>query len=296
MNFSLVLLLLTVGTGVIWALDRFLWRPKRLARAKQEADRFSELNREAIDQGQMSVIGEAQSIFNKLSAQPKWIEYTGGFFPVILFVFLLRSFVVEPFRIPSGSMLPTLHAGDFILVNKYEYGLRFPVFNFGITEGSAPKRGDIVVFKYPLDKNIDFIKRVIGVPGDEIRYINKQLYVNGKRIEATPDGNFFDKETYTDLKQFNENLEGVVHKIVENDKVPSMARPVQGHNGLNQCIYNMGDVVCRVPDGHYFMMGDNRDNSADSRFWGFVPKEDIVGRAFYIWLNISDMGRIGSIE
>lgn len=296
MNFSLVLLLLTVGTGVIWALDRFLWRPKRLARAKQEADRFSELNREAIDQGQMSVIGEAQSIFNKLSAQPKWIEYTGGFFPVILFVFLLRSFVVEPFRIPSGSMLPTLHAGDFILVNKYEYGLRFPVFNFGITEGSAPKRGDIVVFKYPLDKNIDFIKRVIGVPGDEIRYINKQLYVNGKRIEATPNGNFFDKETYTDLKQFNENLEGVVHKIVENDKVPSMARPVQGHNGLNQCIYNMGDVVCRVPDGHYFMMGDNRDNSADSRFWGFVPKEDIVGRAFYIWLNISDMGRIGSIQ
>lgn len=296
MNFSLVLLLLTVGTGVIWALDRFLWRPKRLARAKQEADRFSELNREAIDQGQMSVIGEAQSIFNKLSAQPKWIEYTGGFFPVILFVFLLRSFVVEPFRIPSGSMLPTLHAGDFILVNKYEYGLRFPVFNFGITEGSAPKRGDIVVFKYPLDKNIDFIKRVIGVPGDEIRYINKQLYVNGKRIEATPDGNFFDKETYTDLKQFNENLEGVVHKIVENDKVPSMARPVQGHNGLNQCIYNMGDVVCRVPDGHYFMMGDNRDNSADSRFWGFVPKEDIVGRAFYIWLNISDMSRIGSIQ
>ncbi len=296
MNFSLVLLLLTVGTGVIWALDRFLWRPKRLARAKQEADRFSELNREAIDQGQMSVIGEAQSIFNKLSSQPKWIEYTGGFFPVILFVFLLRSFVVEPFRIPSGSMLPTLHAGDFILVNKYEYGLRFPVFNFGITEGSAPKRGDIVVFKYPLDKNIDFIKRVIGVPGDEIRYINKQLYVNGKRIEATPDGNFFDKETYTDLKQFNENLEGVVHKIVENDKVPSMARPVQGHNGLNQCIYNMGDVVCRVPDSHYFMMGDNRDNSADSRFWGFVPKEDIVGRAFYIWLNISDMGRIGSIQ
>ena len=296
MNFSLVLLLLTVGTGVIWALDRFLWRPKRLARAKQEADRFSELNREAIDQGQMSVIGEAQSIFNKLSAQPKWIEYTGGFFPVILFVFLLRSFVVEPFRIPSGSMLPTLHAGDFILVNKYEYGLRFPVFNFGITDGADPKRGDIVVFKYPLDKNIDFIKRVIGVPGDEIRYINKELYVNGTRSEANHGGHFFDKETYTDLKQFNENLDGVVHKIVENDKVPSMARPVQGHNGLNQCLYNMGDVVCRVPDGHYFMMGDNRDNSADSRFWGFVPKEDIVGRAFYIWLNISDMGRIGSIQ
>lgn len=296
MNFSLVLLLLTVGTGIIWCLDCFLWRPKRLARAKEEADRFSELNREAIDQGQMSVIGEANSLFQKLSAQPKWIEYTGGFFPVILFVFLLRSFVVEPFRIPSGSMLPTLHSGDFILVNKYEYGLRFPVFNFEITEGTNPKRGDIVVFKYPLDKNVDFIKRVIGLPGDEIRYIDKELYVNGKRVETTPDGSFFDKETYTDLKQFNEDLDGVVHKIVENDKVPSMARPVQGHTGLNHCVYNMGDVVCRVPEGHYFMMGDNRDNSADSRFWGFVPKEEIVGRAFYIWLNISDMGRIGSIQ
>ena len=283
MNFSLVLMLLTVGTGIIWCLDRFLWRPKRLLRAKEEADRFSELNRQAIDQGEMSVIGEAQSIYQKLSAQPKWIEYTGGFFPVILFVFILRSFLAEPFRIPSGSMLPTLHAGDFILVNKYEYGLRFPVFNFAITEGTAPKRGDI-------------IKRVIGLPGDEIRYVDKQLYINGELQQITPDGTFFDKETYTDLDQFDENLDGVKHKILENDKVPSMARPVQGHNGLNQCLYNMGDVVCKVPEGHYFMMGDNRDNSADSRFWGFVPREDIVGRAFFIWLNISDMGRIGSIQ
>ena len=296
MNFSLVLMLLTVGTGIIWCLDRFLWRPKRLLRAKEEADRFSELNRQAIDQGEMSVIGEAQSIYQKLSAQPKWIEYTGGFFPVILFVFILRSFLAEPFRIPSGSMLPTLHAGDFILVNKYEYGLRFPFFNFAITEGTAPKRGDIVVFKYPLDKNVDFIKRVIGLPGDEIRYVDKQLYINGELQQTTPDGSFFDKETYTDLEQFDENLDGIKHKILENDKMPSMARPVQGHNGLNQCLYNMGDVVCKVPEGHYFMMGDNRDNSADSRFWGFVPREDIVGRAFFIWLNISDMGRIGSIQ
>ena len=296
MNFSLILMLLTVGTGIIWCLDRFMWRPKRLLRAKEEADRFSELNRQAIDKGEMSVIGEAQSIYQKLSAQPKWIEYTGGFFPVILFVFFLRSFLAEPFRIPSGSMLPTLHAGDFILVNKYEYGLRFPVFNFAITEGSAPKRGDIVVFKYPLDKNVDFIKRVIGLPGDEIRYVDKQLYINGELQQITPDGTFFDKETYTDLDQFDENLDGVKHKILENDKVPSMSRPVPGHTGLNQCLYNMGDVVCKVPEGHYFMMGDNRDNSADSRFWGFVPREDIVGRAFFIWLNISDMGRIGSIQ
>ena len=270
MNFSLVLMILTVLTGVIWALDRFVWRPQRLKKAKEESDKFAELNRQAIDQGEISVI--------------------------VLFVFLLRSFLAEPFRIPSGSMLPTLHSGDFILVNKYEYGMRFPVFNFAITEGTAPKRGDVVVFKYPLDKNVDFIKRVIGVPGDEIRYFDKKLYVNGVLQETTEDGTFFDKETYTDLKQFNENLDGVEHKILENDKVPSMARPVQGHNGLNQCLYNMGDVVCKVPEGQYFMMGDNRDNSADSRFWGFVPREDIVGRAFFIWLNLSDMGRIGSIR
>ena len=210
---------------------------------------------------------------------------------VVIGTILLNAFVFRSYNVVGISMENTLHDDDRVIVNR----LAVTWAHF-LGQEYVPQRGDIVVFKYPLDKNIDFIKRVIGVPGDEIRYINKQLYVNGKRIEATPDGNFFDKETYTDLKQFNENLEGVVHKIVENDKVPSMARPVQGHNGLNQCIYNMGDVVCRVPDGHYFMMGDNRDNSADSRFWGFVPKEDIVGRAFYIWLNISDMGRIGSIQ
>ena len=192
MNFSLVLLLLTVGTGVIWALDRFLWRPKRLARAKQEADRFSELNREAIDQGQMSVIGEAQSIFNKLSAQPKWIEYTGGFFPVILFVFLLRSFVVEPFRIPSGSMLPTLYIGDFILVNKYDYGIRLPVINTKIISIGEPERGDVVVFRYPMDESMDYIKRVIGVPGDTVEYVNKQIRVNGQTIEQKLVGDWVD--------------------------------------------------------------------------------------------------------
>lgn len=296
MNFSLILLLLTVFTGILWCLDKFLWAPKRNVAAKAELHWFEELNRAAIDRGDIAVIGECQSIYQRLSSQPKWLEYTAGFFPVILFVFILRSFIVEPFRIPSGSMLPTLHAGDFIAVNKYEYGMRFPVLNFAITEGDDPKRGDVVVFKYPLDRNIDFIKRVVGVPGDEIRYVGKKLYINGQLQATVQDGSFFDKDTYTDLAQFEENLDGVTHKILEDKRLPSAARPLQGHNGLDQCLYHRGDVVCKVPEGHYFMMGDNRDNSADSRFWGFVPREDIVGRAFAIWLNISDMGRIGSIQ
>ncbi len=296
MNFALILLLLVVVTGILWCLDRFLWAPKRKAAAKAAAEQFTEANREAFDRAEISVIGEAQSLYNRMAAQPKWLEYTAGLFPVILFVFLLRSFVAEPFRIPSGSMLPTLHVGDFILVNKFEYGLRFPVFNFEITRGEDPKRGDIVVFKYPLDKNVDFIKRVIGVPGDEIRYVDKKLYINGQLQPITPDGTFFDEETYTELKQFDETLGDVKHKILENTRVPSLARPVNGHNGLDYCLYNMGDLVCKVPEGRYFMMGDNRDNSADSRFWGFVPREEIIGRAFFIWLNVGEMSRIGSIE
>ena len=153
MNFSVILLALTVVTGVLWCLDKFVWAPKRLALAKERAQKFQEDNRDAIDRGVISVIGEGQSLFNRTAKQPLWLEYSAGLFPVILAVFIFRSFIIEPFRIPSGSMLPTLHVGDFIAVNKYEYGLRFPVFNFEITRGEDPKRGDIIVFKYPLDKN-----------------------------------------------------------------------------------------------------------------------------------------------
>ena len=296
MNFSVILLALTVVTGVLWCLDKFVWAPKRLALAKERAQKFQEDNRDAIDRGVISVIGEGQSLFNRTAKQPLWLEYTAGLFPVILAVFIFRSFIIEPFRIPSGSMLPTLHVGDFIAVNKYEYGLRFPVFNFEITRGEDPKRGDIIVFKYPLDKNVDFIKRVIGLPGDEIRFVDKKLYINGQLQNTQADGTFFDEESYTELKQFTENLDGVTHKILENPNVPSLARPVNGHNGLDQCLYNMGDLVCRVPEDYYFVMGDNRDNSADSRFLGFVPREDIVGRTFFIWMNFGDLSRIGSVK
>lgn len=296
MNFSLFLLVLTIVTGILWALDKFKWAPDRHKRAKEAVAKFDEDNRLAIDRGDIGVIGESQSLYAKMTAQPKWMEWSGALFPVILAVFIVRSFVIEPFRIPSGSMLPTLHVGDFIAVNKYEYGLKFPVINWQITQGKEPKRGDVVVFKYPLDRNVDFIKRVVGLPGDEIRYVDKNVYVNGQLQGKVEDGTFFDKETYTDFKQYEENLDGVKHAIIENTKIPSMARPVYGHNGLKHCAYSQGDLVCKVPEGYYFMLGDNRDNSADSRFWGFVPREDLVGRAFFIWLNFSDLTRIGSVK
>lgn len=296
MNFSLFLLVLTIVTGILWALDKFKWAPARVKRAKDACRKFEEDNRTAIDRGDIAIIGESQSMYNQMTAQPKWMEWSGALFPVILAVFIVRSFIIEPFRIPSGSMLPTLHVGDFIAVNKYEYGVKFPVFNWQITQGSEPKRGDIIVFKYPLDRNVDFIKRVVGLPGDEVRYVGKNLYVNGQLQAKVDDGTFFDKDTYTDFKKYEENLSGVKHSIIENTKLPSMARPVQGHNGLKFCAYERGDLVCKVPEGYYFMMGDNRDNSADSRFWGFVPREDLVGRAFFVWLNFSDLSRIGSIH
>lgn len=296
MNFTLLLLLLTIGTGICWLGEKFYFAPKRHKEAKEEADQFSHVNREAINHGVISVIGEAQAIYQQKAKQPKWLEYTAGLFPVIFAVFIVRSFITEPFRIPSGSMLPTLHVGDFILVNKFENGLRFPVLNWEITRGEDPKRGDILVFKYPLDRDVDFIKRVVGVPGDEIRYINKELYVNGVKQARVADGTFFDEETYTQLNQYKETLGDVEHQILINPNVPSQARPVIRFNHLDHCAYSMGNMICKVPEGHYFMMGDNRDNSADSRFWGFVPREDIVGRAYFIWLNIGDFDRIGSIE
>lgn len=296
MNFSLVLLLLTFSTGVLWVLEKLYFAPRRKLQAKLAFDRFSADNQEAINRGVIAVIGEAQSIRAKVAAQPKWLEYTAGLFPVIFAVFLLRSFVAEPFRIPSGSMLPTIHPGDFVLVNKYAYGLRFPVFNFAISEGDPIERGDIVVFHYPLDRDTDFIKRVIGLPGDEIRYFDKKLYVNGKLQTTIVQGTFYDEDTFTHLDEYLERLERIDHRILLNPKMDSQAHPITPFPHLENCAYSMGNLACKVPQDHYFMMGDNRDNSADSRFWGFVPREDIVGKAFFIWLNFGDFSRIGSIR
>jgi signal peptidase I len=256
-DFSALLVLLTAVSGAIWAFDVWVTAPRRRRRA--------------------AAAGSAET-----PAEPLLVEYARSFFPVFLIVLLLRSFLVEPFRIPSGSMMPTLRIGDFVLVNKYDYGIRLPVLNLKVIENDAPARGDIIVFRYPEDPSVPYIKRVIGVPGDRIEYRDKVLYVNGAEApQAIPDegagpdpaGNL----------EFHERLGGVEHAILVDPRRPDR------------------DYSVTVPENGYFVLGDNRDNSRDSRFWGFVPDEHLIGRAFLIWMNWNwknggiDWKRIGTI-
>jgi signal peptidase I len=237
MDFSLILFLLLVGTGLIWGLDRLLFARRRGAGRKE----------------------------------PLPVEYARAFFPVILIVFLLRSFLVEPFRIPSGSMMPSLFNGDFILVNKFAYGIRLPVLNAKVVALEDPKRGDVVVFRFPGDPTTNYIKRVIGIPGDRILYKGKRLYVNGEPFEydnprpylAGPAG-----ELGAESLRITEHVGTVLHDILVTD------RPDGGPGEFT------------VPPGQYFVMGDNRDHSNDSRYWGFVPDRNLVGQAFLIWFSL----------
>ena len=210
MDFALIMFVLLLITGSVWLLDRFVLQSKRIASTKE----------------------------------PWWVEYSKSFFPVILAVFLLRSFLVEPFKIPSGSMIPTLQVGDFILVNKFTYGIRLPIISKKLVEINSPSRGDVMVFHYPENPSLDYIKRVVGLPGDQITYRNKKVFVNDVMQEQQPDGDYNYVETalnFVHTERYKENL----------------------------------------------------DNSRDSRYWGFVPDNMIVGKAFMIWMNFSDLKRIG---
>jgi signal peptidase I len=269
MNFALVLFLLLVATGVLWAVDHFAMRKRRAAGAKE----------------------------------PVWVEYGASFFPVILAVFVLRSFIVEPFKIPSGSMIPTLQVGDFILVNKYTYGIRLPVLDKKIIQVNSPQRGDVMVFRYPLDPSVDYIKRVVGVPGDKIAYLDKRLSINGVELPLRRSEDYLVKGFYY-MPHFVEKLGTVEHQILVDSEAPAFINQVTDYPYRDHCHYNTQGVVCTVPPGHYFMMGDNRDNSQDSRYWGFVPDENIVGKAFGIWFHADsllppsgiDLTRIGSFK
>ncbi len=252
MDFSLLLVVAVAITGLVWLLDVVWWRRNRQAKV------------ETAEAGAGSTL-DASTRY-KLGKEPWAVDYARSFFPVLLVVLLLRSFLVEPFQIPSGSMRPTLEVGDFILVNKFTYGLRLPVINTEVVDFGEPERGDVMVFRFPQEPSVNFIKRVIGLPGDRIRYEGKQLYINGEPVtkelvNANPD-------TAPGEMEFDELLGDAAHVIYNNPRDP-------------------GPQVreLTVPKGHYFMMGDNRDHSNDSRYWGFVPEDNIVGKAFAVWMH-----------
>jgi len=259
-DFSLLLVLLTLFTGVVWLLDSLFFKRRRMDKAVQQRV--------------------------QRAREPILIEYSRSLFPVLLIVLLFRSFLFEPFKIPSGSMIPTLLIGDFILVNKFAYGLRLPVLNSKFMDVGEPKRGDVVVFRYPVDPKINFIKRLVGMPGDTIVYRDKKLFINGEAVEVVSQGVFSSSEIKCttprpDAERYSEQLGELQHDILL-------------HHGSGS-----RDGQWVVPEGHYFMMGDNRDRSNDGREWGFVPEANLMGRAVGIWLNFDytkgcgDFSRVG---
>lgn len=250
-DFSTILFTAVVITGLIWLIDARLFKPKRLASSEG----------------------------NEVPAVPVLVEYAKSFFPIILIVLVLRSFLVEPFKIPSGSMMPTLLIGDLILVNKFAYGIRLPVINKKVIDIGEPRRGDVVVFRYPRNPSVDYIKRLIGVPGDRITYRGKRLYINGEPLQYSSINTYIGSGSGVNMtgnKLLEENLDGVNHQILIE---PSP------YEHRYTCMKN-NEII--VPPGEYFMMGDNRDHSNDSRFWCTVPEANLVGRAFMIWMHWDD--------
>lgn len=299
MNFTLILFVLVIVTAIAWVAEKLVFLPAR----RRHADAaVAEFDRQQIAAGPRFGMSGAEAdaararLHDERLRQPWWLEYTASFFPVILLVFALRSFLVEPFKIPSASMVPTLQVGDFILVNKFDYGIRLPVLDRKLIPVGDPKRGDVIVFRYPKDESVDYIKRVVGLPGDTISYQDKHLSINGQPVpeRALPD--YFDAERVNYAKQFEENFDGRKHLILNNPAVPPYIMGADEYPFRDHCTYNSRGVTCKVPPGHYFVMGDNRDNSADSRYWGFVPDRNVVGRAFFIWMNFDDFKRIGRFD
>jgi signal peptidase I len=279
LDFSAVLLAITVLTGVVWACDARLFRPRREAAARAAGR----------DPAQVP--------------EPGTVDYARSFFPVALVVLVLRSFIFEPFRIPSDSMMPTLLDGDFIVVNKYAYGLRLPVINKKVVGVGEPRRGDVVVFRWPMDPSTNFIKRLVGLPGDHVEVRDNHIYVNGQPIESQPDKQRYSDGCYVNFALVHERLGAHDHEAmfcpVAIDRQPVL--PGCNRRGLRGYVCGDEDAPGSgkvppfdgvVPPGHYLMMGDNRDNSDDGRSWGWVPEENLVGKATRIWFNW-DWGRSG---
>ena len=297
-NFALILFVAMVITGVIWCLDVFYLAKQRRRKADAALAEYDARTAKLVADGiKVDNNGNRAAIEQAHLRQPTWIEYSGSFFPVIALVFILRSFLWEPFKIPSSSMVPTLLVGDFILVNKYAYGIRLPIINKKVIEVGDPQRGDVMVFKYPKDMGQDYIKRVIGVPGDTITYENKRLTVNGKPVQYTALDDYLDDQHPVYHKQFTEHLTAVPHRILNTEGKRTLdLGAVDDFPNREACDYSYDKFTCIVPPGNYFMMGDNRDNSADSRYWGFVPDKNIVGKAIVVWMNFANPKRIGGIQ
>ena len=295
-NFALLLFLATVVTGAYWLAERLYFLPRRRRAAQAIEDAAAQRRAELDRMGIAKVDLDVQEAKGRILMQPWWLDWTAGLFPVIATVFVLRSFLFEPFKIPSGSMIPTLLVGDLILVNKFTYGVRLPVIHTKLTGGNAPQRGDVMVFRYPPQPNMDYIKRVVGVPGDEVAYLNKRLSVNGQPVPTTAVPDFFDEGAMRYFKQYEEQLGAQPHRLLNNPEAPAFVQGASDFAYRDHCRYSVEGVVCKVPSGHYFMMGDNRDNSLDSRYWGFVPDANIVGKAFFVWMNFGDLKRIGAFH
>ena len=298
-NFALILFVLMVVTGVIWCIDVFYLAPQRRRAADAALAEFDARAAKLLADGvkpDSNVHARAELERHHIT-QPTWIEYSGSFFPVIALVFFLRSFLFEPFKIPTTSMVPTLLVGDLILVNKYTYGVRLPILNKKIIDVNDPQRGDVMVFKFPKDMSQDYIKRVIGVPGDKIVYENKRLTVNGQALSYTQMDDYLGDEGMVYSKQLLESSPERKHRILNSESSPSVnVLGVENFPQREACDFSQDKFTCIVPEGNYFMMGDNRDNSQDSRFWGFVPNRNIVGKAIIVWMNLGNPKRIGGID
>jgi signal peptidase I len=295
-NFSLLLFLASVVTGIYWVAERLYFLPQR-RQAAAALDAAAAARREDLAKmGITQVDDNTREAKARLIMQPWWLDWTAGLFPVIVIVFLLRSFLFEPFKIPSGSMIPTLLINDLILVNKFHYGVRLPVVNIKVIDNQSPQRGDVMVFRYPPKPSLDYIKRVVGLPGDEVAYLNKKLTINGKPLPKRPLPDFFDEDVLRYAKQFEETNGERTYRLLNDDDRPAFVAGAEDFPFKQNCRYSSEGVVCKVPEGHYFMMGDNRDNSLDSRYWGFVPEKNIVGKAFFIWMNFGNFKRIGTFD
>jgi signal peptidase I len=272
-DFALALVLITAAFFVIWLVDRLTFARRRKVTAAAKGEQPHE---------------------------PVLVDYARSFFPVILAVLLFRTFLLEPFRIPSGSMMPTLLVGDFVLVNKFAYGLRLPVTNTKVLATGEPHRGDIAVFRYPLNPKEDYIKRIVGLPGDTVKVVGERVYVNGKPMPQMLVGSYHgddkvslrmeENPNMAPVMLYAEDLGGVKHQTLHFRYTESYncfgsgGKPLPG-----------GGCEWQVPAGEYFAMGDNRDDSADSRFWGFVPEHNLAGKAFFIWFSLADWHRIGTV-